>query len=75
LIPQDIIIEEENTQKVFVVENSRAIEKPVTIGIVNHPLVEVIDGLKEGDIVITQGFYALKDGIKVRVKELLDQGS
>jgi len=75
LIPQNIIIEEENIQKVFAVENSKAIEKPITIGIVNHPLVEVVDGLKEGDIVITQGFYALKDGIKVRVKELLDQGA
>jgi len=35
----------------------------------DHPIVEVTEGLKEGDIVVTEGFYALKDGIKVRVKQ------
>lgn len=74
LIPQRVIIGEA-VKKVFVVENGRAVEKPITTGILNHPIVEVTEGLKEGDIVVTEGFYSLKDGIKVNIKELSDKGA
>ena len=66
LIPQRVIISGEAVKKVFAVENGRAVEKPITTGIMNHPIIEVTEGLKEGDIVVTEGFYALKDGIKVQ---------
>ena len=68
LIPQRVIIEEDASRKVFVVENDRAVEKSIATGIIDHPTVEVTEGLKEGDLVVTEGFYALKDGIKVQVK-------
>ena len=75
LIPQRVIINGEAEKKVFAVENDRAVEKSITTGIMNHPIVEVTEGLKEGDIVVTEGFYSLKDGIKVNIKELTDQGA
>jgi hypothetical protein len=31
-------------------------------------------GLEENDIVVTEGFYSLKDGIKVTIKEFSDGG-
>jgi RND family efflux transporter MFP subunit len=65
LIPLRIIIEDGEAKKVFVVENGRAVEKPITTGIIDHPTVEVTKGLKEGDILVTEGFYSLKNGIKV----------
>jgi RND family efflux transporter MFP subunit len=65
LIPQRVIINAETVKKVFAVENGRAVKKTITTGIINHPLIEVTEGLKEGDIVVTEGFYALKEGIKV----------
>jgi RND family efflux transporter MFP subunit len=68
LIPQRVIVEDNESKKVFVVVNSRAVEKPITTGIINHDIVEVTEGLNEGDVVVTEGFYALKDGIKVQVK-------
>jgi len=74
LIPQRAIIEQGGSKKVFVVENNRALEKSITTGIINHKIVEVRKGLTEDDIVVTEGFYALKDGIKVIIKELSDQG-
>jgi len=52
-----------------VVVNGRAVEKLITTGIVNSDIAEVKEGLNEGDIVVTEGFYALKDGIKVQVKQ------
>ena len=57
------------------VEGGRAVEKVITTDIVNHPLVEVKTGLTENDIVVTEGFYSLKDGIKVNIKELSDKGA
>jgi RND family efflux transporter MFP subunit len=75
LIPQRVIIEEGTLKKVFVVEDGRAVEKAITTDIVNHPLVEVKTGLEENDIVVTEGFYSLKDGIKVTIKELSDGGT
>ena len=70
LIPRRVIIEDGTVKKVFVVEDNRAAEKAITTGIVNYPLVEVKTGLKENDIVVTEGFYSLKNGIKVNIKEL-----
>ena len=75
LIPQRVIVDEGTAQKVFVVEEGRAVGKVITTGIVNHPLVEVKTGLEENDIVVTEGFYSLKDGIKVTIKELSDGGA
>ena len=75
LIPQRVIIEDGAVKKVFVVENGRAVGKVITTDIVNHPLVEVKTGLEENDIVVTEGFYSLKDGIKVNIKELSDGGT
>jgi membrane fusion protein (multidrug efflux system) len=74
LIPQRVIIEEESAKKVFIVENERAVEKFITIGIIDPPLAEIIQGVSEGEIVVTEGFYALKNGIKVIIKEASEEG-
>jgi hypothetical protein len=69
-----VIIEEESAKKVFIVENERAVEKFITIGIIDPPLAEITQGLSEGEIVVTEGFYALKNGIKVIIKETSEEG-
>jgi RND family efflux transporter MFP subunit len=74
LIPQRVIIEEESAKKVFIVENERAVEKFITLGIIDPPLTEIIQGVSEGEIVVTEGFYALKNGIKVIIKEASEEG-
>ena len=68
LIPQRVIVDDNESKKVFVIVNGRAVERPITTGIINSDIAEVKEGLNEGDIVVTEGFYALKDGIKVQVK-------
>lgn len=74
LIPERVIMEEGQTKKVFVVENGKAVEKSITTGLVNPPFIEVTAGLQENDLVVTEGFYSLKDGIKVTIQELTEQG-
>ena len=69
LIPQRVIVDDNESKKVFVVVNGKAVERTITTGIINSDIAEVKEGLNEGDIVVTEGFYALKDGIKVQIKE------
>lgn len=52
---------------VFVVgADGRAHRTPVSVGIRSRSEVQILRGLKPGEIVITSGGYALSDGLKVR---------
>ena len=51
---------QEEIQGVFVVENGRAIFRPVEIGIMGAADVEVIRGLKEGEEIITGSYSVIR---------------
>jgi len=74
LIPQRVIIDEGGEKKVYVIQEGRAVEKTITTGIIDKTTVEVTDGLDENDIIVTEGLYAIKDGIKVLIKKMTVQG-
>jgi len=74
IIPHRVIIDEGSTKKVFLVEDGRAVEQPITTGITDSSMTEVTGGVKEGAIVVSEGFYALKDGSRVIIKELSEAG-
>ena len=44
-------------------------KKTITIGYINSSHVEILSGVKLGDIVVTTGLSSLKDGAKVRIVE------
>lgn len=44
---------------VFVVENSKAIARKVATGIQSNDLIEILDGLKEGDAVVSGSYRAI----------------
>ena len=55
---------------VYVVENGKAVERPVRTGISNETRVEILGGLKPGEKVVTGPFRSLrdlKDGTAVRI--------
>ncbi|AKU48573.1 efflux RND transporter periplasmic adaptor subunit [Xanthomonas arboricola pv. juglandis] len=52
---------------VFVVRNGKASRVPVKLGYAEGPWLEVRQGLKEGDQVVTAGKVALRDGTTVQV--------
>lgn len=52
---------------VFVVEDSRAVRRPVKIGIRGAQMLEVLDGLKEGERVVSPVPSDLRNGMRVRV--------
>ncbi|NLK73426.1 MAG: efflux RND transporter periplasmic adaptor subunit, partial [Clostridiales bacterium] len=65
--PSDAVIIKNGTSMVATLHEDTAVFKKVTVGIDNTKNVEIIDGLQEGDTIITEGQYYLDDGSKVNV--------
>jgi len=66
VVPQLAVLE--NTY-VFVAEGGKAVKKNVVLGIQNMTMVEVLDGLAEGDAVVVEGNFGLEEGAAVQVLE------
>ena len=60
---------------VYVVEEGRAVLKNIKTGISQGNLVEIIDGLEEGEQVVVKGQNRLKDGFAVLIVRSLKGGS
>ncbi len=59
----------------FLSEDSKAMHRPVTIGLQIGESIEIIDGVNDGDQIVSRGFLGLKSGKTVRVVEPVDQKS
>ena len=65
LIPEEAIIPSGKTSSVFRVSDGIAQLIPVVIGIRKDAKVEIIEGLEEGDVVVTAGHMKIRDGMPV----------
>ena len=66
-IPAAALVPEGDAFKVFVVDSSDvAHSRPVTVGGRWRNRVEVLAGLREGEIVVTEGAYGVEDGTRIR---------
>jgi RND family efflux transporter MFP subunit len=65
VVPRTSIVEVEGKSGVFVAAENTARFKPVEIGIQQDDLIEVVNGVQEGEQVITTGSGALKDGDRI----------
>ena len=68
-VPSVAVFRRSGAMHVFVVNAGRALLTPVGTGRTNGPTVEVLDGLDEGDLVVTDGQFALRDGAPVTVED------
>lgn len=68
-VPRSCFIGSVNSKKLYVLENGKAILREVAPGMVFGDQVEILGGLKEGEIVITSGQINLVDGATVEVVE------
>lgn len=67
-VPASAVIPKGNRTIVFTVdEENRAREREVKVGIENSKYVEIVSGIKEGEVVITKGNTLVTDGTLVRV--------
>ncbi|GAB6158510.1 efflux RND transporter periplasmic adaptor subunit [Desulfotomaculum varum] len=70
-LPVDAVMEREGRYYVFIVEDGKAKEISVQVGVTSGDLVEIKNGLKVGQTVIVKGNRLVADGQRVKVvKEL-----
>lgn len=67
LVPENAIVPRGEDKFVFVVENNAAVLRPVELGQRRTGDVEILSGLKPGDIVVTAGQIKIRDGAPVAV--------
>lgn len=67
LVPRDAVTERNGRKVAFVLDGQRVIRKEVVPGLGDDEMVEIREGLKEGDRVVVQGLETLADGTGVRV--------
>jgi len=68
-VPRSSFIGSVNSKKLYVLENGKAVLREVAPGMVFGDQVEILGGLKEGEVVITSGQINLVDGSAVEVIE------
>ena len=69
VVPVKAVLDENGRNFVFVVNGNVAHRKEVKTGIYQKDSVEIVEGLKEADLVIIEGNYGLKDGTEVEIKK------
>jgi len=73
-VPRSTLIRQVGTSHYygFVVQNGIAHRRDIKRGATFNHLIEVLDGLQEGEQIVIEGQYRLKDGSKVSVQETLE---
>jgi len=66
-IPRSAIIEDQGAASVFVIDGDRATRRPVSTGFSNRGMVEITNGLQDGEQVVTVGQASLKQDSRVTV--------
>ncbi len=66
-VPRIALLEDEGEPAVYLVVGKRAKRTPVKLGYTNGEIAEVQSGIKEGDLVVTAGKVAIRDGTEVQV--------
>ena len=68
-VPNSAVLRRGGTLHVFVVEDGNAWLRPVRAGRRNGTSVEVLEGLAEGEWVVIDGQFALRDGAPVEITQ------
>jgi membrane fusion protein (multidrug efflux system) len=66
-VPEEAVIAQAAETYVYVVEGGAARRRPVATGQRQDGRIAILDGLAEGEVVVTRGIARLRDGAAVRV--------
>jgi len=69
LMPREALVGSYQEPKVYVVENNVAKLRPIVIGSEIGKKLEILQGLREGELVVVEGLINLKDGTPVQIVE------
>jgi HlyD family secretion protein len=67
VVPQTALVVEGDETFVFVPQGDKVEKRKVTVGIRDGEQVEITEGLKDSDKVVTEGAYGLGDGTKIKI--------
>lgn len=67
VIPKELVLSRQNRDVVFVEEEGRAQQREIVTGLSDDFMVEVVEGLTEGERLITSNFETLRSRTQVRV--------
>ena len=67
VVPRELILTRQNRRVVFIEEAGRAQMRVIETGLEDDALVEVVDGLSEGERLITSNYETLRSRTQVRV--------
>jgi RND family efflux transporter MFP subunit len=68
MVPQRAVATAAGLSKVFVIDNGKAVERIVKTGAVDGDLIEIAEGVKDGEIVATSNLEKLLTGVAVNNK-------
>ena len=66
-IPLSAVYQTGNIPNVWVVQDGAVQLRPIKIGVFGDDKVQVVEGLQDGDIIVTAGVQKLREGQKVRL--------
>jgi RND family efflux transporter MFP subunit len=67
VIPRKSITYKQEKAYIFVFDKMQVAQREIQVGVVEEDQIEVLEGLQEGEMLVTVGVESLKDGMKVRV--------
>ncbi|MDO3675801.1 efflux RND transporter periplasmic adaptor subunit [Paenibacillus ehimensis] len=73
-VPTLSIVREESNSFVFVLQGDTVQKRKIKLGRISDAYQEVLEGVKEGEQIVTSGQHQLKDGQKVEVAKPAPQG-
>lgn len=66
-VPRTALLDDESEPSLYVVRDGKSVRVAIKTGYSNGDIIEVVSGLKAGDVVITAGKVAVRDGALVTV--------
>jgi membrane fusion protein (multidrug efflux system) len=67
LIPSRALVPSIRGHSVFVLRDGKAAEQEVTIGVRTADSVQILSGLRQGDVILTTNLLRLRAGVPVRL--------
>jgi membrane fusion protein, multidrug efflux system len=67
VVPTDCIVPELNNQTIYLFRKGRAVRKEVELGSRTDTQVEILNGIKTGDTILTTGLLQVKDNYPVKL--------
>ncbi|WP_108660910.1 efflux RND transporter periplasmic adaptor subunit [Acuticoccus kandeliae] len=67
VVPEEAVTIEGGEHYVYIVEDNHAMRRPIATGLRRKGIVEVLDGVAPGEVVVSRGIQSIRNGAAVRV--------